>query len=166
MTRLIRCLLAPVAIFSCLIAASAGAERPGDPLRFFEGRTETSGTVKLLTKKPFQSRAIGRGEIKPDGTLVLQQRVQEEGREPFMRSWRIKKVRPGIYTGTMSEAKGPVTIEEIDGRFRFRFKMKGGLSVEQWMTPDPDWRSGRNKLTIKKFGLTVGTSEGVIRKLD
>ena len=166
MTRLKRCLLAPVVATVCLVAGPAGAEKPANPLRFFEGRTESTGIVKLIARRPFKSHAIGRGEIKADGSLYLEQRVEEDDKPPFMRRWSIRKAGPATYTGTMTEAKGPVKIDEIGGRFRFRFKMKGGVNVEQWLTPSADWKSGRNTLTIKKFGLTVGTSEGTIRKLD
>ena len=66
----------------------------------------------------------------------------------------------------MNEAAGPVVIDEIGDRFRFRFKMKGNLSVEQWITPNAGGKTGRTKLTIKKLGMTVANSEGTIRKLD
>ena len=121
--------------------------------------------VKVVMKKPFHTRSIGRGAIKPDGSLYLVQRVEEDGRPPRDRRWQIRQVARGRFAGTMSEASGPVTIEEIGGRYRFRFKMKGGLSVEQWMTPLPGGRSARNKMTVRKLGVTVARSDGVIRKI-
>lgn len=146
-------------------ANAAGAGRMTDPLRFFEGRTESISTVKVITKKPYQSRTLGRGEIKSDGTLRLVQRVEEEGRESFDRRWQIRQVAPGRFSGTMSEAKGPVTVQEIGGRYRFRFKMKGNLSIEQWLTPYPGGRKAGTKMTIRKLGMTVGHFEGTVRKL-
>ena len=143
----------------------ASAERLTDPMRFFEGRTESTGTVKLITKNAYQTRSIGNGEIRKDGALHLVQRVEEDGRAPFERRWVIRQVGPGRFSGTMSEAVGAVTVEELKGRFRFRFKMKGSVSVEQWLTPLPGGRSARSTVTIKKFGLTVGKSEGMVRKL-
>jgi len=65
----------------------------------------------------------------------------------------------------MSEATGPVVAEEIGGRYRFRFKMKGNLSVEQWLTPLPGGKVARSKVSIRKLGMTVGHSDGTIRKL-
>lgn len=163
-----RLLLATLPV--ALVAASAWAgmastERPTDPMRFFEGRTESFSTIKVMTKKPYRSRTIGRGEIGPDGVLELVQRVHEEGRPPFDRRWRMHRVGPGRFTGTMSEAKGPVTVEEIDGRYRFRFKMKGNVSIEQWLAPQPGGASARSIVTIRKFGMTVGRSDGTIRRL-
>jgi hypothetical protein len=97
--------------------------------------------------------------------LNLVQRVHEDGRPPFDRRWRMKQVGPGRFTGTMSEATGPVIVEEVGGSYRFRFKMKGNLSIEQWLTPLPGGRSAHSKISIRKFGVTVGRSDGSIRKL-
>ena len=156
----------PIALLGASAAAGTSAsESSTDPMRFFEGRTESVSTVKLLAKKPFKSRSIGRGEIGPDGTLHLVQRVEEHGRPPFSRSWRMREVAPGRFAGTMSEAKGPVTAEEVSGRFRFRFKLKGNVSIEQWLTPLPGGRAAASKTVIRKFGMTVGRSEGMVRKL-
>ena len=136
------------------------------PLEFFEGRTESNGTIKVVLKKAFKSRSIGNGRIGSDGVLTLIQRVEDEGRPPRERRWKIRQVGPGKFTGTMSEATGPVTVEEVGGRYRFSFKMKGGLSVEQWVTPNPGGKSAKNTMTIKKLGMTVATGTGSIRKLS
>jgi hypothetical protein len=140
------------------------ASRPADPLRFFEGRTEYVSTMKLLAKKPYRSRTLGHGEIDADGALHLVQKVHDEGKPPHERRWHMRKVAPGRFAGTMSDARGPVTVAEVGGRYRFRFKMKGGVSVEQWLTPvSPE--AARSRLTVRKLGITVGRSEGTIRKL-
>ena len=160
--------LAAVPVAFVAIAAlspSSGADRKLDALRFFEGKTESIATIKLVMKKPYKSRSIGRGEIKPDGSLNLVQRVEEEGKPVHDRRWHIREVEPGKFTGTMTEAKGPVTIDEINGRYRFRFKMKGNISVEQWVTPLPGGKTASTKVTIRKMGITVGSSEGTIRKV-
>ena len=149
-----------------LLASPASAERLTDPLAFWEGRTETVSTVKVVMKKAFKSRSVGRGAIKPDGSLELVQRVEDEGKPSRERRWHIRKAGPRRYVGTMNEASGPVVIEEIGDRYRFRFKMKGNLAVEQWIMPNPGGKSGRNTVTIKKLGMTVAKSEGLIRKLD
>ena len=160
--------IAPVAASTAMALAPvpARAEHLSDPLRFFEGRTESVSTVKLMMKKPFRSRSIGRGVIKSDGSLELVQQVEEQGEPTKTRRWKIRQVGPGKYSGTMTEAKGPVTIEEVGGRYRFRFKMKGELSVEQWLTPLSGGLAAQSVLTIKKFGMKVGSSEGRIRKVD
>jgi hypothetical protein len=152
-----------------LIGASANAigaasEGETDPMRFFEGRTESVSTIKLIMKKPFHSRSLGRGEI-DNGVLNLVQRVNDEGKPPFERRWRMRQVAPGRFSGTMSEAIGPVTVDEVGGRYRFRFRLKGNLSVEQWLIPLPGGKVARSKTSIRKLGMTVGRSEGTVRKL-
>ena len=159
----------PIAIALALGIASTSspvAAKADDPLTFFAGRTESIGTVKIAMKKPFRSRAIGRGQIRHDGSLDLVQRVEDEGQLARERRWRMRKIGPGRYTGTMSEAKGPVTVEEVGDRYRFRFRMDGNIAVEQWLTPMPDGRSARSVVTIRKYGIRVGGSDAVIRKLD
>ena len=149
-----------------LLCTPASAERLTDPLRFWEGRTETVSQLKVVMKKGFKSRSIGRGTIRSDGSLELVQRVEDEGKPPRERRWQIRKAGPNRYVGTMNEAVGPVIIEEVGDRYRFRFKMKGNLSAEQWIIPNADGKTARNTVTIKKLGMTVARSEGVIRKLD
>ncbi len=151
---------------SLAAAPSPAANVPDNPLTFFEGRTESVTNVRIVTRKPFRSRAIGKGIIKPDGSLELIQRVEDEGQLPRQRRWRMRQVRPGHYVGTMSEAKGPITVEEVDGRFHFRFRMDGSVAVEQWLTPLPDGRTARSVTSIRKYGIRVGASDGIVRKLD
>ena len=135
------------------------------PLRFFEGRTESTGTTKILMKKPRHAHSSGRGTIAADGTLIFIQDVHDEGEAPHQRVWRIKQTGPRRYGGTMSDAVGPVAIEQVGDNFRFRFKMRGGLSAEEWIYPSNDGNSGSTKLTVRKFGMTVASSTGTIRKL-
>jgi hypothetical protein len=158
--------LKPIFFAAALMAAGpASAERLIDPLRFFEGRTESLSTVKVVLKKPFLSKSIGSGEIRSDGSLYLVQRVEDDGKPPHDRRWHIRQTGPKTFTGTMTEARGPVVVEEIDGRYRFRFKMKGNLSVEQWVIPTDGGKSAKSKVTIRKLGVTVASSEGTIRRL-
>ena len=147
------------------IPASAGESEPDlDPLRFFEGKTESVSTLKLMMKKPFRTHALGTGTILGDGSLDLVQRVEGEG-PTKTRRWRMRRSGDGHFTGTMTEAVGPVEVREIDGRYRFRFRMKGNMSVEQWLAPHSSGRSASNRVTIRKFGIKVGSSEGVVRKI-
>ena len=148
-----------------LLSMPAAAASPGHPLQFFEGRTEGSGTIKILMKKPYRTQSVGQGRIAPDGSLSLVQRIDEDGKPPRERRWHIRQIGTGRYTGTMSEATGPVTIETIGGRYRFRFRIKGNLTVEQWLTPVAGGMAARNSMTVRKFGMTVGTGTGIIRRL-
>jgi hypothetical protein len=155
------------AVLLAAIAPAAAAREGGktEPLSFFEGRTEMLSTIKVVTKKPYRSRTLGRGQILPDGSLALLQQVQEDGKPPLERRWRIRRVADGRFQGTMSDAAGPVTVQEVNGKYQFRFKIKGGLDVDQWLTPQAGGRIAHSRTTVKKFGIRVATSEGTIRKL-
>ena len=145
--------------------ASASVQAQVDPLRFFEGRTETQGTVKVMFHKAYRSRSIGDGRIAPDGSLVLVQHVQDDGKPSHDRRWLVRRIAPDRYSASMTEAVGPVIIDKVGERYRFRFRMKGNLSAEQMLTPLPGGRSARNSLKVKRMGFTVATTEGTIRKI-
>ena len=147
------------------LPASSISDSGQAPLRFFAGKTEMVSTVKVMMKKPYHSRTVGNGRILGDGSLALVQQVYEEGRSGQSRNWQIRQVAPNKYIGTMTEAVGPVLVEEIGNRYRFKFRLKGNLAVEQWMTPLPDGKSARSNLTVRKFGMKVASSTGTIRKI-
>jgi len=159
---------APVLAVAAIVPAPAQV-RPAatlEPLRFFEGRTEGEGRVKVVFKPEYGVHVKGRGRIEPDGTLVLVQDVLEEGKPPRQRSWRIRETAPGHYAGSLSDATGPVSLELApDGRIHIRFRMKGSIAVEQWLTAAADGRTVQNMMIIRKFGLKVATLQETIRKL-
>jgi hypothetical protein len=73
-------------------------------------------------------------------------------------------VGPGRYTGTLSDADGPVTGLVTGNRLRLSFRMRGGMDVDQWLTLAPGGRWARNVLRVSKFGMTVATLDETIRK--
>lgn len=100
------CRLLPALLPFALIAASASAESAGsdrssDPMQFFEGRTESLSTIRVMMRKPYRSLTLGDGKI-DDGVLHLVQRVHEDGKAPYERSWRVRQLAPGRFTATMS----------------------------------------------------------------
>jgi hypothetical protein len=150
----------------CFGSDVASAQHADDPFRFFEGVTESVGTLKVMMRRPMHTRSIGRGQIEPDGALSLVQRVEDEGRPPYVRRWLIRQIAPRRFAGTMSEAAGPVAVDEIGARFRFRFRMNGSVSVEQWLTPLPGGRTATSDMTVRKFGIAVASAQGVVRKIS
>jgi len=161
-----RILLAPLAALAAVASVSPAWAAPFQPLRFFDGRTESTGQVKVALSAPHGLKVHGRGKMEPDGTLILDQTVEEEGKPVRQRHWQMKQVSPGLYAGTISDAVGRVQVETVGNRFRLRFKMKeGGYAAEQWLTPSADGTVLQNDMTIKKFGITVATVEETIRSV-
>lgn len=166
----IRIARALLVLAACIASTSAPADDraapPFSPLRFFEGRTEGQGEVKVVFKSPYGVRVHGKGRIEPDGSLVLVQDVEEAGKPPRHRNWHIRETAPGRFAGTLSDAIGPVLLEVIDGRFHIKFRMKGGIGIEQWLTAAPGGATVHNSMVIRKFGITVAKLEEIIRKID
>src|SRR4051812_10471672 len=102
-----RTLLAPLAFLLSAPLVAASVQPRVDPLLFFQGRTETVGTVNVMFHRAYHTRSIGEGRIEPDGSLVLVQRVQDDGKPPTQRWWHVRKIAPNQFIATMSEAVGP-----------------------------------------------------------
>jgi len=155
----------PLALLGASASAISNSPDPStDPMRFFEGKTESESTIKVIMRKPYRSRTIGDGDI-DKGILNLVQRVHDEGKTPYDRRWKMRQVAPGRFSGSMSEAAGPVMVEQVGDHYRFRFRMKGNLAVEQWLTPLPGGTSAYSKMSVRRFGIVVGRSEGTVRKI-
>ncbi len=164
-TPLARLSLAIPILLAAGVPASAGPPQ-GDPLSFFEGRTETAGTIRVLMRKPYRTRSVGHGRMERDGSLTLVQRVHDDDGQPSReRRWKVRRLGAQRFTAAMTEAVGPVQIDKVGQSYRFRFKMKGNLTAEQWMTLLPGGRSARNTLKVRRMGITVATSTGVVRKV-
>ena len=146
-------------------AAVAAVQPPTDPFSFYEGLTDTTGVLKVMMHSPVHTHAISRGELRPDGTLSLVQKVEDEGSQPYVRRWLVRQVSPGHFIGTMSQAAGPVSIDQVGSRYRFRFHMNGGLAVEEWLTPLPGGKTATTTISVHKYGIPVASSEGIVRKI-
>src|SRR4051812_20807180 len=164
--RYLSVVLAPL----LLAVATPGLERPPSASRqiasFFEGRTESRGELRRMFSKMHIMTSISIGRIEPDGTLVLEQTVEETDTAPVKRVWRLRESRPGHCTGTVSDGVGPVRGEFTANQLHLTFELKGGFMVEQWLALSPDGRSASNRLNIRKFGMQVATLDAVINKLD
>ena len=160
-------LLRAASIAPALLAVSAPAavQQPPDPLGFFVGRTEGFGQVKVMFQRSYATHNIGVGRIEPDGSLFLVQQVFDEGKPATQRFWRVRRIAPGHYTGTMTDAVGPVTIDKTGSAYRFHFAMKGNLNVDEMLVPLAGGRAASSSAEVRKFGLVVATTQGIERKL-
>ncbi|SFP77499.1 DUF3833 family protein [Sphingomonas rubra] len=137
-----------------------------DPFRFFAGQTRGEGQLKVVfrARTPIAVRGVGR--VEADGTLVLDQTVREGSKPPRTRQWRLRRLSPTRYQGTLTDARGPV-IGDVEGpRLHLRFTSTDGFRVQQWLTLAADGRSAANHLQAKRFGVTVATLEERITRID
>ena len=167
MSRSAPTLIALLAFASCAPKPPPAAAGPAfDPIAFFDGRTFGSGELSIVLRQPEQVTVQGRGRVRSNGELVLDQRVEREGRPPQNRRWVIRRVGLNTYAGTLTDATGPVQGRAQGNRLRLTYPMKGGLDVEQWLTLSPDGRSADNLFVTKKLGVTVARLRERIEKTE
>jgi hypothetical protein len=130
----------------------------------FGGASEGNGTLKLLFGKarPYHVQSYGR--VLTDGTFRLDQTVLFQGKPPRHRHWMLTMLRPGEYTGTLSDAAGTVTGYTQGPRLTLRYRLKGPLVMHQTLEMMPD-DTIDNVGTITLFGIAVGhLQETIVRK--
>lgn len=154
-------------ILSTLIGLLLQAATPlSAPERFFVGRTEGVGTVHMILSGRHGVRVRTNGRVDHDGALLLDQVVEEEGKPARRRSWRLVRAGANGFTGTISDARGPVTGQVTGNVLRLNYRSAEGPSVEHVITVRPDGRSAHNLTRFRRFGLNVATVEEVIRRVD
>lgn len=152
---------------AAFLTAAAWQPQPADALeRFFAGRTEGTGALRIILSGTAQIRSQGRGRILPDGTLLLEHVVQQPGEPDRRRTWRMRRVGEGRYTGTISDARGPVTASASGNRVHVTYRTIEGHAVDQWLIFAADGRSATNRMTFRRLGMQVATLQETIRKLD
>ena len=152
-----------------LLALAIAYQAPPPPNaleRFFAGRIEGSGTVRILFRGTSRVRTEGRGRILPDGSFMLEHIVHQEGERDRRRTWHLRRAGPGRYTGTISDARGPVTATVERNRVHVTYRTVENYSVDQWLTFSPDARTATNRTTFSRLGVRVATLEETIRKVE
>jgi hypothetical protein len=155
-------------VITAFVASTASAE-PGpklDMVAFFTGKTHAENVMKVAMKGPSRLIVDSIGGKGDRGDFVLIDTVREEGKPVRMRKWIMRQVGPNRYTGTLSDAVGPVDVAIDGAQATIQYTMKGGLKVDQSLTLEDDGRTLSNRVTVKKFGLKFARVEGKIRKLD
>ena len=152
--------LAAVALPSAALAAPTL-----DMTDFFTGRTHAENVLKVVMKRPEKLIVDSVGKKEGD-SFVLMERVREGDKPVRTRKWVMKPAGPNRYTGTLTDASGPVEIRVNGNRATIQYVMKGGLKVRQEMELQGDGRTLTNRVQVRKFGLKFASVEGKIRKLD
>jgi hypothetical protein len=151
---------------SMLIALLLATAADFDPLRFFAGRTQGQGELKVVLRSRVPIAVRGTGRVDADGALVLDQVVTEGDKPPRNRRWHLRRIAPGRYQGTLTDAQGLVTGEVDGARLHLAFTSDKGFKVQQWLVLADDGRSATNRLEARRFGVTVATLDERIVKID
>ncbi len=156
--------ISPLLIAGFALSTAAQADPSAAPERFFDGITQGSGTLKIMMRKARVMNDRGIGRTERDGTVVLDQVVEEAGMPPRKRQWRLRQVAPGRIEGTLSDAKGPVVGSFVRNVLDLRYTMKDGVAVVQRLRLSPDGQRADNEMTFHKFGMKVATLKGSIQR--
>lgn len=158
-------LFLPLALTACTSVRLPAAEQASlDPIAFFEGRTYGTGTLKVVMSSAQPVAVESRG-VPTRGGLILTQVIHEGDKPARTREWRIRRIARGHYTGTLTEAAGPVSLVTRGPRATIRYRMKNGMSVEQQLALQADEQTILNHLEVHKWGVRVARLSETIRKM-
>jgi hypothetical protein len=159
-------------IAALLLAAIAPAPAvdPADPpldlLAFFTGRTHADNIVRIVLHGPHKLIVDSIGGRNKEGQFVLIDTVQEQGKAVRKRTWVMQPIGANHFTGSLSDASGPVDVIVTDGSATISYTMKdGGLKISQQLRLQHDGTLA-NHVVARKFGLRFATVDGTIRKVD
>lgn len=136
----------------------AGRSPEMRPEAFFAGATSSSGVLENRAGAPTRHlRVQGKGVVMPDGSLRLEQSLAFDNEAAQTRTWILRKVDAHRYTGSLTDAAGPVEAEAYGNLFHLRYRMKSPLGgeMEQWLYLQPDGRTLMNEATVRVFGVVA-----------
>jgi hypothetical protein len=136
-----------------------------DPIGFFAGPTHGTGTLHILFSKPRTTDVRGSGLMTAPGKITLDQDVVQGQGAARHRSWRLRRAGPDHYTGTLTDAVGPVVADAKGNALHIAFTMKGGLRVEQRLYLQPGGEVALNRMTVRKLGVVVATLDERIERV-
>ena len=160
-----------LALASVVSGCGANVKLPTDhgsafnPIAFFIGRTRGDGELKKLFSRSIEVRVDSVGRKQGD-MLVLDQTIREPGKPASTRRWRLRFIDAVHYTGSLTDAVGPVQITVKGSGAEITYTMKGDFLVRQQLAVQEDGRTMLNRLEVRKFGLRVASLNETIRKLN
>lgn len=159
---------AALALSGCATPAALPADAGAafDPVQFFSGRTRGEGILHKAIGGSSRITVASTGRVDERGTMILDQAIAGEGKRPRLRRWVMRPAGPNRFTGSLTDAAGPVEFTVAGPRATIRYRMKGGMAVEQRLALQPGGRTLLNRLTVSRFGLRLATLDETIRKLD
>jgi hypothetical protein len=157
--------------FAAALLLAAAAADPGprtfDMVAFFTGKTHADNVIKVGLGHPHKLIVDSVGGHNKEGEFILIDAVREEGKPDRKRTWAMKQVGPNHFSGSLSDAIGPVDVVVNGNGATIRYTMKdGGVKIVQQLQLQGDGKTLSNHVDARKFGLKFGNVQGTIRKLD
>jgi hypothetical protein len=149
-----------------IVVALPAAPHQLDLTEFFTGRTHADNQLKIVFHHAARLTVDSVGRTEGEN-FVLIDTIREEGKPVRTRKWVMHPAGPNHFTGTLSDATGPVDLVVNGNSATVHYIMTDGhLSVVQEMRLQGDGGTLSNHVVAKKFGLTFAHVDGTIRKLD
>jgi hypothetical protein len=146
--------------------ASAAPKPALDLTAFFTGRSHADNVMKVAFHDPTKLVVDSIGGRGDRGDFVLIDTVHEGDKPVRTRKWVMRPAGPNHFTGSLTDATGPVDVVVNGDSATIRYQMKGGLNIVQQMQLQGDGRTLSNHVDARKFGLKFARVDGTIRKLD
>ena len=147
-------------------APAAAAESRLDLTEFFSGRTHAEGDLRVAFRKPVKHIVDSVGRKGSNGEFILIDRIREGDQPVRERRWVMRASGSGGFTGTMTDAVGPVQVTVAGPKATIRYRMKGGISIDQQLVLQRGGKALANHVTGRRLGVRVARLVGTIRKLD
>lgn len=152
-----------------LLAASPSAAAGPvklDMTGFFTGKSHADNVIKTALHAPHKLIVDSVGGHNKEGEFVLVDNVQEEGKPARKRVWAMHPAGANHFTGTLSDAVGPVDVAVNGDTATIRYTMKDGrIAIDQRLQLQRDGTLS-NHVMARKFGMKFGDVQGTIRKMD
>ena len=159
-------LVAALLLVGLLAPVAAAAEPKLDMTAFFAGRTHADNIIRIALHHPHKLIVDIVGCRNKEGQFVLIDTIHEEGKPVRKRVWVMQPVGPDHFSGTLTDATGPVDVVVDGPNATIRYTMAdGGLKIVQELRLERDGTLA-NHAVARKFGLKFATVDGTIRKLD
>jgi len=152
----------PLLLTACASVQLPAGPAPLDPITFFTGPSNGTGTLNPIVGKSSDVRVESLGTPTPTG-LRLIQRIKEGAKPERTRTWLIRRVQNG-YVSTLTDAQGMVSVDVRGPRAFIGYTTPSGIRIRQQLALQSDGRTVLNHLEAFKFGIRVATLDETIRK--
>ena len=136
------------------------------PQNGLSGPSHGDGSLRLFLGHPRAYHVQSRGQSESDGSFTLKQTIVFDGKETQTRRWDIQQATPLHYTGTLSDAAGPVSGHTSGRRLLLKYRIKGPLVMHQTLELMLDGKTIDNVGRITLLGVPVGSLHEIIRRED
>lgn len=147
------------ALSGCLASqpplGQASATPVFDPAEFFVGRSTGRGELSVRTRGTEPVRVESLGTRLDDGAVRLLQTVHRGDDAPYERTWVLRRESPGRWTGSLTEAEGPVEAVVDGNELRVRYRTGTFTSVSQRLLLQPGGMVALNRLTVRVLGVPI-----------